>query len=42
MIGTNSEVPSEPMEPVKFIEDMSEAELATAVNLIYLFSNKFN
>uniref|UniRef100_A0A1A9W057 Ubiquitin carboxyl-terminal hydrolase n=1 Tax=Glossina brevipalpis TaxID=37001 RepID=A0A1A9W057_9MUSC len=33
LLGTKDEVPQQPSEPVKFIEDMNEVEMATAMEL---------
>ncbi|KAI9576665.1 hypothetical protein GQX74_010647 [Glossina fuscipes] len=33
LLGTKKEVPQQPSEPVKFIEDMNEIEMATALEL---------
>uniref|UniRef100_A0A1B0A536 Ubiquitin carboxyl-terminal hydrolase n=1 Tax=Glossina pallidipes TaxID=7398 RepID=A0A1B0A536_GLOPL len=33
LLGTKEEVPQQPSEPVKFIEDMNEIEMATALEL---------
>jgi ubiquitin carboxyl-terminal hydrolase 14 len=35
LLGTREEVPTEPIEKPKFIEDMNEAELAKAVRKFY-------
>lgn len=36
LLGSKEEVPSEPVEKPKFIEDMNESELATAVSMTNL------
>lgn len=41
LLGTKEEVPTEPQERPKFIEDMNEAELATAVRLFFFVKRSF-
>jgi ubiquitin carboxyl-terminal hydrolase 14 len=36
IVGAAGELPKPPAEPIKFLEDMNDTELADAVGLIFL------